>query len=109
MRHLKILFNTFFADKKNNNEASLEKIANTLKNMGLVDIPSEEYPILLETMDKNKDGVIDFNDFVSQIPMFDSDKVFQDSQNYYQDSSNSPRKNIEVILYMYFICTMFFS
>ena len=58
-----------------------------LRSMGLVDIPPEEYPILLETLDKNKDGKICFNDFVSQIPTFDINKVFVEN-----DDSKSPRK-----------------
>lgn len=78
MRHLKILFNTFFVDRKGDEDASLDRIAQLLKTMGLANITPDEYPILLETMDKNKDGRIWFNDFISQIPTFDSEKVFSD-------------------------------
>ena len=85
MRHLKILFNTFFVDRKGEDEASLDKIAQMLKTMGLANITPDEYPILLETMDKNKDGRIWFNDFISQIPTFDSDKVFSE-----RDEEHSP-------------------
>mmetsp|Transcript_20425 Transcript_20425/g.22798 ORF Transcript_20425/g.22798 Transcript_20425/m.22798 type:complete len:131 (-) Transcript_20425:34-426(-) len=61
-------------------EASCDKIASLLRSMGLVNIPPDEYPILLEVMDKNKDGSICFNDFVSQIPTFDCTKVFEENE-----------------------------
>ena len=56
--------------------------------MGLVDIPPEEYPILLEVLDKNKDGKICFNDFISQIPTFDCEKVFGEETQ--QNSASKP-------------------
>ena len=74
-------------ENKGETEASCDKIASLLRSMGLVDIPPEEYPILLEVMDKNKDGKIWFSDFVSQIPTFDCDKVFAD-----HDSSTTPNR-----------------
>ena len=36
--------------------------------MGLAEIDESDLPILMETLDKNKDGKFDFQDFVSHIP-----------------------------------------
>lgn len=80
MRHLKMLFNNHFVNK-GDSEVSLDKVASLLRSMGLVDITPDEYPILLEVLDKNKDGKIDFSDFVSQIPTFDCEKVFGEEAN----------------------------
>ena len=75
MKHLKSIFNNFFTKKKEDNEASVAKIAECINKLGLAQIEPEDYQILMETMDKNKDGRICFTDFLSQIPLFDSEKV----------------------------------
>lgn len=51
------------------------RIAKLINSLGLADIKEEDYPILLETLDKDKDGNFDYSDFVAGIPMINSDPI----------------------------------
>lgn len=76
---LKTLFSTFLCDNPSDTHASITRLASLLKEFGLIKVESEEdMQLLLDTVDKDKDGKFTFSDFVNNIPMFEHDKVFGD-------------------------------
>lgn len=69
----------FLCDSPTDTYANVNNLAILLKEFGLVKIENEaELDILLDTVDKDKDGKFSFSDFVNNFPMFEFDKVFQD-------------------------------
>lgn len=56
---------------------NIRKLAELLRDFGLVNIETEEdLDILTDTVDKDKDDVFTFTDFVNNFPSFDFNQVF---------------------------------